>query len=200
LDRIYTPAAVARALAEAAAGTPGLVADFTAGEGALLAAARDRWPEARLAAVDVDGAAVEGLKERFPDADCREADFLLAAAELAPLVGAVDLVLLNPPFSCRGSTRHPAVVSGAALTCSRAMAFVARSLTYLAPGGELLCILPSSCLMSDKDAAVRAAIGQACRRSSTAIRLSWPRSASSGRCRSAGLGRRPPPPARSLTA
>lgn len=161
MDRIYTPRAVADALVAAAAISPSSVADFAAGDGALLVAAQSRWPSARLTALDVDEQAVARLRARFPLALCIEADFLEADATLRDRAADADLILLNPPFSCRGNKRFDAEVAGRAVRCSLAMAFVCRALSYLAPHGELICILPASCLSSAKDAEVRKAIGAA---------------------------------------
>lgn len=155
MDRFYTPTSIANVLAAAVKGRPSSVADFAAGEGALLDAAFGRWPDAKLFASDIDSTAVAGLSRRYPGIHAQCADFL----KEFPFPGAVfDLVLLNPPFSCRGNERLAARVGGVDVQCSRAMAFVCRSLDYLSAGGEILCILPASCISSEKDAAARAAI------------------------------------------
>ena len=45
----------------------GIVADLTAGEGGLLAAARRRWPNAPIVATDVNPNAVARLRRSYPD-------------------------------------------------------------------------------------------------------------------------------------
>lgn len=155
MDRFYTPTSIANVLAAAVNGQPRSVVDFAAGEGALLGAAFARWPDARLFASDIDADAVAGLENRFPGVRVECADFLGES----PFAGnTFDLILLNPPFSCRGNERLEARVDGVQVLCSRAMAFVCRSLEYLSEGGEILCILPASCLSSEKDAIARATI------------------------------------------
>lgn len=158
MDRFYTPTSIANLLAGAVESLPGSVADFAAGEGALLDAAFSRWPNARLFASDINSTAVAGLATRYPCIEVQCADFLSAF----PFSGTLfDLVLLNPPFSCRGNERLAGRVGNMDVQCSRAMAFVCRALDYLSERGELLCILPASCLSSEKDAAARAAISAA---------------------------------------
>ncbi len=159
-DQIYTPESVATALVQAALGAPLTIADFAAGEGALLRASAMRWPDARHLAVDIDRAMVAALNAAHPDWEVHEADFLEPPPPLSRHRGGVDLVLLNPPFSCRGNARHQSLVSGEPVTCSRAMAFVCSALPFLSARGELIAIVPASCLISAKDEGVRQAIGR----------------------------------------
>jgi hypothetical protein len=111
-------------------------------------------------AVDIDPTMVGALRVAYPDWEVHEADFLETPTLLSRLKGAVDLVLLNPPFSCRGNTRLKTLVGGDPVTCSRAMAFVCNSLPFLSDRGELIAIVPASCLISAKDELARKAIGR----------------------------------------
>lgn len=160
-DQIFTPQAVATALALAASRRPALVADFAAGEGALLAASAKRWPQARHVALDIDADVVTALQAAHPTWEAHHGDFLAPPTAIAALAGAVDLVLLNPPFSCRGNARVAAALGAEQVRCSRAMAFVSQALGFLAAQGELVAIVPASCLTSAKDAEARNAIGRA---------------------------------------
>ena len=67
-------------------------------------------------------------------------------------MGQTNLVLLNPPFSCRGGKRVSATARGITVRCSVGLAFVVNSLDYLAEGGELITVLPEGSLTSEKDA------------------------------------------------
>ena len=135
--------------------SPEYIADFAAGDGALLAAAADRWPSSRIIAIDVDRENVVWLKRnrRWRVGRC---NFLSDRSRsrcqvLAGIEGKVSLVLLNPPFSCRGATRVPVEFDGESLTCSKALAFVLASMGYLTTGGELIAVLPAGSIMSEKD-------------------------------------------------
>ena len=159
MDRHYTPVGMAQTIVDALdIEEPMVVADFAAGEGALLAAARERWPSSHLIASDIQPTAVEGLRSRFAAIEADVADFLskdarTASAVLRAAVGRVCLVVLNPPFSCRGGARVSVELDGQRLTCSRAMAFLINSIPFITPVGRTVALLPASCLTSEKDAA-----------------------------------------------
>lgn len=161
MDRHYTPLEVARSLLAFAHDlTPSAAADFAAGDGALLNAVSERWPSCALVATDVDRGAIRRLRKTFPLAKVGRCNFLNPRSRSAsPAIpkGAADipLIVLNPPFSCRGSERHFIYFNGREVRCSKAMVFVLGALSYLRPDGQLLALLPSSCLSSEKDAPAR---------------------------------------------
>lgn len=159
MDAIYTPPELAEFLISASSlKSPRSIADFAAGDGALLRAAAERWPRARLFGSDIDEAAVSAIGVGLPGCDARLHD-LLEEGKTGTFDGLnFDLVLLNPPFSCRGNTRHLAEVAGVTYSAGKALAFVARALSFLAAGGELVAILPASVLVSERDANLLAAI------------------------------------------
>jgi predicted RNA methylase len=137
-----------------------VVADFAAGDGALLRAAAERWPKASLVATDIDPRVVRSLRASNPDWRVGRVDFLkeqsrARSALVRSMMGRVDLALLNPPFSCRGGTRVTVRSGGDLATCSVAMAFVIQGLNYLSTRGELRAVLPASVLFSQKDANAR---------------------------------------------
>ncbi|MBO9546960.1 N-6 DNA methylase [Caulobacter sp.] len=158
IDQFYTPPALATFLAGAArVRRPGIIADFAMGDGALLRAAEARWPRAKLFGSDINPAAGEAAA----GLDCRPNfsvfDFLSDGAEpdeMRPLVGRCDIILLNPPFTCKGNKRFSVDVKGVSLAGSKALVFVARALRYLKPGGEILAIVPASCATSERDNAL----------------------------------------------
>lgn len=162
IDRVYTPIALAERLASVCRlRRVSVIADFTAGGGALLSAAVKRWPRSRVFAGDIDPTSVRRLRSQHPNWNISRCDFLSprsrsSARGLAGLLRNVDLVLLNPPFSCRGSTRDRVTFGNIEFTTSRAGAFLVHTLPYLRRGGEVLAILPSSFWTSEKDRSLRA--------------------------------------------
>ena len=65
-----------------------------------------------------------------------------------------DLILLNPPFSCRGATCSTIDIDNQSFKMSTAMSFFALSIKYLSHEGTLLSILPASVAYSEKDKAI----------------------------------------------
>ncbi|MDR1698581.1 MAG: hypothetical protein LBR75_01985, partial [Prevotellaceae bacterium] len=62
-----------------------------------------------------------------------------------------DLVILNPPFTCKGSTINKVTFNGEEYRTSTAMMFVVEALQYMHKNSILLAILPISCAYSQKD-------------------------------------------------
>lgn len=161
-DQFYTPPALAALLTGAAKiRRAGLVADFAMGDGALLRAAETRWPKAQLFGSDINASAAASAGDLGDRIRFQVVDFLEDPTEgdgLMDLEGRCDVVLLNPPFTCRGNSRHAVMLDDARFEGSKALVFVARALRFLATGGELLAILPASCLTSQRDANLYAAL------------------------------------------
>ncbi len=156
LDAIYTPRSLAAGMMLAAysdLGAPRLVADYAAGDGSLLEAAKERWPEAQLIAADVDASAIRGIRLRHPDWVTSRADAFNPASRKSAVVWRArpDLVVLNPPFSHRGGSVIPLVYRDQPLTSSPAAALVGLALSRLAVGGIVLAIVPDGTLRSQKD-------------------------------------------------
>ena len=150
-------------MAEASSARPSrseefLVADFAAGYGELLLAAAVVWPTATMVATDIDSQAVRKLSQISDNWRTGVCDFLNPRSRrsspiLRSLIGRTNLVLLNPPFSCRGGKRVSATIAGVTSKSSPGLAFVANSFDYIAEGGELIAVLPEGSLTSEKDAA-----------------------------------------------
>lgn len=156
-DDIETPPELARSLVEFACASvnhPTLVADFAAGNGNLLQAAHEVWPRSDLVGVDVNEVALTNLRKTLAGS-CRtlHVDFMSESLrpELCALEGQVEVILLNPPFSCRGGRRTKIVVGDQALSTSTPLAFFIRATRYLATAGVLVSLLPVGCLYSEKD-------------------------------------------------
>ncbi|WP_022678027.1 N-6 DNA methylase [Novosphingobium sp. B-7] len=159
MDAIYTPPDLAKFLAEASTlASPRSIADFAAGDGALLRAAAARWPGAKLFGSDIDEQAVASIEALLPGCDTMIVDFLADASDRLLADRLFDLILLNPPFSGRGNKRYCAEIEGVDHKASKALAFAARALAHLAPGGEVIAILPASVLTSERDADLRTAM------------------------------------------
>src|SRR5262249_46342200 len=105
---------------------------------------------------DIDQVAVAHLRAEHPHWRVGRCDFLHPCSVAhSPLtrVGALqlDAVVLNPPFSCRGSYRVLNSVNGANVTSSVAMGFVLRAFQRLGLKGQMAALLPAGCLRGEKD-------------------------------------------------
>lgn len=165
-DQFFTPPSVARRLVSFfRASRVDFVADFAAGDGELLRAATEKWPEAECFATDIDPKCVASLRRSHPDWTVGKCDFLNEKSKrgsgvLSSIEDGVGLVLLNPPFSCKGNSTHYVETEAGGLRCSTAMAFVLSALPYLGANGKLVAVLPASSMKSRKDASAWERIGQ----------------------------------------
>ncbi len=151
MDAIYTPPELADFLASASSlASPASIADFAAGDGALLKAAAERWPYAKLFGSDIDEAAVRAVSLNILGCDAEQHDFLADTNGFA-MDRTFELILLNPPFSCRGNTQHKVDFNGNSYSASKALVFVARAIQFLTDGGEIIAILPASVMLSERD-------------------------------------------------
>lgn len=156
-DAYYTPSWLAASLLRATSKrSPRMIADFAAGDGALLEAAEHRWPKASILAADYCDSTIRRLRRRRHHWLCTRVDFLDANSRrlsrvIRPHARSVDLILLNPPFSCRGGTTVEAGTPYGPIPCGRAMGFVLTALQYLSPAGEIIALLPANVLHSQKD-------------------------------------------------
>jgi hypothetical protein len=158
LDPHYTPQGIAAIMVGAVAEfVPMVVADLMAGEGRLLMEAERHWPGARFVATDIDAAVIRQLSKARPRWTVGRCDILsdesrLACEALDELYGRCWLLLLNPPFSCRGATTVPVTIEGVALRTSVAMAHLLIAVQYLHADGHVVVVLPAGSLHSAKDA------------------------------------------------
>jgi hypothetical protein len=160
LDDHYTPSDLARiAVSHVRLRCPEIVADMSAGEGSLLLEAARRWPMARIVATDIDRKTVDQhvrlRRRRWKVGRC---DFLVgrsrsACRVLREIDGKVGLLLINPPFSCRGGSYQIVHTTQGPIRTSLAMAFLLLGLPYLAARGEVVAILPAGSLHNKKDEA-----------------------------------------------
>ena len=158
LDAHYTPSAIAEALLSPMRDLrPSLIADLAAGNGDLLLAAERVWPNATFVATDIDKRAIRRLSQLRSSwtvgrCDLRSSRSRASCRALDSLLHSACLMLLNPPFSCRGGTHFLVQTPNGPLRASTAMSFLLHAAAYVAPGGHIVSILPLGCLHNAKDA------------------------------------------------
>jgi hypothetical protein len=131
--------------------------DPAAGEGALLSAARRRFPRARLLGADSDRVTLKRLSASEPDWFLGVANVLNPRSLSASPVWAEASreaalwVLLNPPFSFRGGSGVRIVTDGEERTVSPAAAFVWHVMQRLPGTAGLAAIVPEGALYNTRD-------------------------------------------------
>lgn len=154
-DKYYTPDHLADRLisyiAEAGIQT---AADFCVGDGDLLKATLRRFPDVRCFGVDVSTDSINHLRKEHKDWKLGACDFM-ERSKVTKLKGIgdkkYDLIVLNPPFTCKGSTLCRIEFDGQPFKCSTALMFLTEALGYLNDRGVLYAILPIGCHCSQKD-------------------------------------------------
>jgi tRNA1(Val) A37 N6-methylase TrmN6 len=133
------------------------VADFCVGEGELLRAAKKRWDDVKLFGNDISDKAIQLLRGNHPDWMLEKCDFLNQKARDEKLLfkNKFDIILLNPPFTCKGSTIYAINFDDMEFHASTAMAFLVEAIKYLQEDGVLYAILPQSTAYSKKDEKIR---------------------------------------------
>lgn len=149
LDSYYTPKKLAEILlSHATSKSVRTVADFCVGGGELLLAAKRRFPNVLCYGWDISEDAILKLRKSHPEWTLSCRDFL-SDSDNPPIT--YDLIVLNPPFSCRGSVVKTVYIDREEYHVSTAMQFLIRSLDFMNEGTELLAILPVSIVTSQKD-------------------------------------------------
>ncbi|WP_339731024.1 methyltransferase [uncultured Gimesia sp.] len=156
-DSFYTPDDIAAyMIGQSTLDSPKSVADFAAGDGILLSHATRRWNNIQVYATDIDEKAVRKLKRKNSGWTISKCDFLSLRSRIQShvvkaIAQRIDLIALNPPYSCRGGRKYEVVVDGNTIACSKALAFVLISSNYLSSDGQIVAILPQSSFASEKD-------------------------------------------------
>lgn len=128
------------------------VADFCIGGGELLIAALKRWKELDCYGVDISKDAITKLQSLYPKWHLEVLDFTGEVIEGSYLQKKrFDLILLNPPFTCKGSIVNDIYYKGLKYHASTAMMFLVRALNYLKKRGRIYAIIPMGTLYSQKD-------------------------------------------------
>lgn len=154
-DKYYTDSKLAETLVSSLPNSfdPLLIADFAAGEGSLLKAARKRWNNSTLLANDYCLESTNNL--RSLNFQTYNVDFLCSNevnnSSLMNYANSIDLILLNPPFNQKKVKLIEWIDCQEHIKSGIALYFVFKSMFFLKPDGYLLAILPNGCLMSERD-------------------------------------------------
>ena len=154
-DSFYTPVYMAEQLVGYVSESDiHTIADFCVGDGRLLAAVHKRFPNAQLFGMDIAQDIVNKLASQHSDWVLTICDFINdeQVEKIVPqLLKEFDLILLNPPFSCRGSIINTVDYEGIRFKVSTAMMFILKAIRFLSKNGGMYAILPISCVYSQKD-------------------------------------------------
>jgi len=154
-DDFYTPTILADKLASLIIeDNITSVVDFCVGDGDLLKAIKGRIPNIECYGTDISRETVALLEKTQKDWTLGVCDFtdLNSIRDLHGLGDRkYDLIVLNPPFTCKGSSTCKTTFDGIDYNISTAMLFVTNALNFRANNGVLYAILPSSCAYSKKD-------------------------------------------------
>jgi tRNA1(Val) A37 N6-methylase TrmN6 len=135
----------------------GTVGDFCVGEGELLKAVKRKWFSAQCYGSDISVRVIKMLKKQYPDWILGKCDFFNRKSRDKSIFfnKKFDLIILNPPFTCKGATIHSCNFDGIEYHMSAAMAFFVSAIQYLNTDGVLYAILPQSVAYSQKDYKIR---------------------------------------------
>ena len=129
------------------------VADVCVGGGNLLRAAQKRKGDLLCFGTDISSDVIDKLCVQHSDWILGTCDFLdTESRNKTFLCGrSFDLILLNPPFTCKGSVIRVIFYKGEEFHVSTSMAFLVNVLQYIKPQGEIFAIMPISTIYSQKD-------------------------------------------------
>lgn len=154
-DSFYTPPLLADKLVKFIMPTRiARAVDFCVGDGDLLKAVAKRYVDVELYGTDISDDALAKLSNDCPHWHLGKCDFKEdGSVGRVPFLrdGLFDLIVLNPPFTCKGSVVEPITFDDVEFHVSTAMLFLMRAVRFLAPDGGLYAILPISCVYSIKD-------------------------------------------------
>lgn len=157
IDSFYTsPELASRLLKYIKKGSYINVVDFCIGDGELIRAAVNIWPKIKCFGSDISGKAIKKVKYKHPNWKIGKCDFTNELSRkrckiLKNKKRGFDLVLLNPPFSCKGGKTHEINLCNQNFKVSTSMKFLSESIKYISDKGCLLAIMPISICYSQKD-------------------------------------------------
>lgn len=128
--------------------------DFCIGDGDLLKAVQNRFDNIEFFGTDISQDAIkklscENIAWTLDVCDFRNDESVSKVPFLKEC--RFDLIMFNPPFTCKGSIVEKIVFEGVEFKVSTAMMFVMRAIKYLSSKGGMYAILPISCVYSQKD-------------------------------------------------
>lgn len=153
----YTPDEVAQLVAQAIReSNPNAILDPAAGDGALLLAAMERFPNADTMAIDIDKSAILRLRKILPNCTVSSCNALdrrsITRSKVWRLKSCVDVVVANPPFGALGTPRLTVVAAwGETVRCGTGAAHILSATVGFAPK-QLVAVVPDSMLHSERDA------------------------------------------------
>ena len=155
LDAYYTPMPLADKLVSYIPEYPiQTTIDFCIGDGNLLKAVQKKFNNVQFFGIDIsknaiDKISIENSNWHLGVCDFRDNQSINKIQFLKN--SKFDLIVLNPPFSCKGSIVEQIELDGILFKVSTAMMFVIKAIKYLATKGSMYAILPISCVYSQKD-------------------------------------------------
>lgn len=154
IDSYYTPAYLADRLVKFVGKRQVRnTIDFCVGDGNLLKAAARQLDDIELYGTDISYEALKNLAVDCPDFYLSYCDFRddKSVASVSFLRNQqFDLILLNPPFTCKGSIIEHVNLDEKDFKVSTAMLFLMRSLRFLSDNGGLYAIMPISIIYSER--------------------------------------------------
>lgn len=128
--------------------------DFCIGDGDLLKAVQHRFKGIKYYGTDISDEAIAKIQKENCEwtlgiCDFRSDESINKLSFLRKRK--FDLIMFNPPFTCKGSNIERITFDGNDFKVSTAMLFVLKAMNYLSPGGGMYAILPISCVYSQKD-------------------------------------------------
>lgn len=162
-DKYYTPPSLANHLVSFINKKNVIsIADFCVGEGELLKAAKEKWSNAKFYGTDISSDVVTLMKKFHQDWILGKCDFLNPKSRnQCPIFKQkFDVILLNPPFTCKGATIETIIIDDIRYNVSTAMAFFVEATKYLKEDGVMYAILPQSIAYSQKDEKIRNYLGE----------------------------------------
>lgn len=154
-DSFYTPIPIAEKLVSYITENKITnVIDFCVGDGVLLKTLKKKFSDVTLYGTDISSDVIETLKKEHPNwslgiCDFRDDDSIAKIHFLSKTK--FDLIMFNPPFTCKGSVIERVKIGEKEFKVSTAMMFILKSLKYLSSTGGMYAILPISCVYSQKD-------------------------------------------------
>lgn len=161
IDQHFSPPELADRVASLVECDPGTVFDPAMGEGALLKAIGQRWPEAHLLGADLDASVVNRARSENTLWTVSQGDALnprsrrTSSAWRTVRAEGVDYVVMNPPFSFRGFGGPTLDLEGVVHRPTPAMAFLISALVEARPRRGAIAILPQGTLKGERDRALQ---------------------------------------------
>lgn len=154
-DSYYTPIPIAEKLVSyITENNINNVIDFCVGDGVLLKTVKKKFYDVNLYGTDISSDAITLIKKEYPNWSLGVCDFRddKSIAKIHFLRKTkFDIIMFNPPFTCKGSVIERINIEKKEFKVSTAMMFILKSIKYLSPRGGIYAILPISCIYSQKD-------------------------------------------------